>query len=30
VPDKVSWMKPSLRGKLRLVKLQAKERNLTI
>ena len=30
VPDKVSWMKPSLRGRLRLVKLQAKERNLTI
>jgi len=22
VPDKVSWMKPSLRGKLRLVKTQ--------
>jgi len=30
VPDKVSWMKPSLRDRLRLVKLQAKERNLTI
>ena len=30
VPDKVSWMKPSLRGRLRLVKLQAQERNLTI
>jgi len=23
VPDKVSWMKPSLRGRLRLVKLKA-------
>ena len=30
VPEKVSWMKPSLRGRLRLVKLQAQERNLTI
>jgi hypothetical protein len=30
VPDKVSWMKPSLSGRLRLVKLQAQERNLTI
>ena len=30
VPDKVSWMKPSLRGRLRLEKLQAQERNLTI
>ena len=30
VPDKVSWMKPSLRGRLRLVKLEAQERNLTI
>ena len=30
VPDKVSWMKPSFRGRLRLVKLKAQERNLTI
>ena len=30
VPDKVSWMKPSLRGRHRLVKLKAQERNLTI
>ena len=30
VPDKVSWMKPSLRGRLRFVKLKAQERNLTI
>ncbi len=30
VPDKVLWMKPSLRGRLRPVKLQAQERNLTI
>ena len=30
VPDKVSWMKPSLRDRLRLVKLQTQERNLKI
>jgi hypothetical protein len=30
VPEKVSWMKPSLSCRLRLVKLQAQERNLTI
>ena len=30
MPDKVSWMKPFLRGRLRLVKLKAQERNLTI
>ena len=30
VPDKVSWMKPSLRGRLRLVKIKTQERNLII
>ena len=30
VPDKVSWMKPSLRGRLRLVKIKTQERNLLI
>ncbi len=30
VPDKVSWMKPSLRGRPRLVKIKAQEGNLTI